>query len=395
MGGTEQAMQRFDGLDFYNISAHLSEEEQMVRDTVRGWVEERVIPIIEGHCRAGTFPMELVPEIGEMGLLGCNLEGYGCAGMSNVAYGLVCQELERGDSGIRSFVSVQGSLAMFPIWKFGTEAQKQKYLPKMAAAELIGCFGLTEPDFGSNPGGMITRAVDDGDSYVLNGAKMWITNGTIADVAVVWAKLDGDIRGFIVEKDDPGFSAPEMHGKHSLKASVTSELVFQDCRIPKDRILPDVRGLRGPFSCLNNARYGISWGALGAAMACYHSAVEYSKSRVQFDKPIAGYQLVQNKLAWMLREITKGQLLALHLGRMKDDGTLIPEQVSLAKMNNVDVALQIARMSRDIHGANGVLDEYPVMRHMANLESVFTYEGTHDIHNLILGRWITGIQAFT
>ena len=388
-------MARYEGLDFYNLDAQFSEDERMVRDLVRAWVEEKIIPIIEGHCRAGTFPMELVPEIGEMGLLGCNLTGYGCAGMSNVAYGLVCQELERGDSGLRSFVSVQGSLAMFPIWKFGTEEQKNKYLPGMAAAKLIGCFGLTEPDFGSNPGGMLTKAVDDGDSYVLNGAKMWITNGTIADVAVVWAKLDGDIRGFIVEKDDPGFTAPEMHGKHSLKASVTSELVFQDCRIPKDRMLPDVRGLRGPFSCLNNARFGISWGALGAAMACFHSAKDYSLSRIQFDKPIASFQLIQNKLAFMLREITKGQLLALQLGRMKDAGTLIPEQISLAKMNNVDIALQIARMSRDIHGANGVLDEYPVMRHMANLESVYTYEGTHDIHNLILGRWITGIQAFT
>ena len=332
--------------------------------------------------------------MGEMGVLGVNLHGYGCAGMSNVAYGLVCQELERGDSGIRSFASVQGSLVMFPIWKHGTEEQKQKYLPKMASGEFIGCFGLTEPDFGSNPGGMITKAVDDGDSYVLNGAKMWITNGTIADVAVVWAKLDGRIRGFVVEKDDAGFTAPEMHGKNSLKASVTSELVFQDCRIPKDRILGDVAGLKGPFSCLNNARYGIAWGALGAAMACFHSSKEYSLSRIQFDRPIAGFQLVQNKLAWMLREITKGQLLALQCGRMKDDGTIIPEHISLAKMNNVDIALQIARMARDIHGANGVLDEYPVMRHMANLESVYTYEGTHDIHNLILGRWITGLQAF-
>jgi len=387
-------MSKFEGVDLYNIDAHLSDEERMVRDLVRDWVDERVVPIIEQHCRAGTFPMELVPQIGEMGLLGMNLHGYDCAGMSNVAYGLVCQELERGDSGVRSFVSVQGSLAMFPIWKFGTEELKQRYLPGMAAGRLIGCFGLTEPDYGSNPGGMITRAVDDGDSYVLNGAKMWITNGTIADVAVVWAKLDGVIRGFVVERDDPGFSAPEMHGKHSLKASVTSELVFQDCRIPKDRLLPGVKGLRGPFSCLNNARYGISWGALGAAMACYRSAVDYSLSRIQFGKPIASFQLIQNKLAWMLREITKGQLLALHLGRMKDDGTLIPQQISLAKMNNVDVALQIARMSRDIHGANGILDEYPVMRHMANLESVYTYEGTHDIHNLILGRWITGIAAF-
>ena len=387
-------MARYDGLDFYKLDAHFSEEERMVRDLVRGWVEDNVIPIIEQHARAGTFPRELVPQMAQMGLLGVNLHGYECAGMSNVAYGLVCQELERGDSGIRSFASVQGSLCMFPIWKYGTEAQKQKYLPKMAAGELIGCFGLTEPDFGSNPGGMVTRAVDDGDSYVLNGAKMWITNGTIADLAIVWAKLDGVIRGFIVEKDDDGFSAPEMHGKHSLRASVTSELVFQDCRIPKHRLLPEVSGLRGPFGCLTNARYGIAWGALGAAMACFTAARDYSLSRIQFGKPIASFQLVQNKLAWMLREITKGQLLALHLGRMKDDGTFIHEHVSLAKMNNVDIALQIARVARDIHGANGILDEYPVMRHMANLESVYTYEGTHDIHNLILGRWITGIAAF-
>ncbi len=395
-------MARYEGVDFFGIDKHLSDEERMVRDLVRSWVDDNVIPIIEEHCRAGTFPMHLVPQIGELGLLGMNLHGYDCAGMSNIAYGLACQELERGDSGLRSFVSVQGSLCMHPIHAFGSEAQKQKYLPKMAKGQLIGCFGLTEPDYGSNPGGMVTKAVDDGDSYVLNGAKMWITNGTIADLAIVWAKLvppggtlaDARIHGFIVEKGDPGFSAPEMTGKHSLKASVTSELVFEDCRIPKDRILPDVSGLRGPFSCLNNARFGIAWGALGAAQACYWSAKEYAASRIQFGKPIASFQLVQNKLAWMLREITKGQLLALHLGQHKDAGTLVPEHVSLAKMNNVDIALQIARVARDIHGANGVLDEYPVMRHMANLESVYTYEGTHDIHNLILGRWITGIAAF-
>ncbi|HCH66996.1 MAG: acyl-CoA dehydrogenase [Deltaproteobacteria bacterium] len=387
-------MAKFEGVDFYNIDQHLSDEERMVRDLVRKWVDVEVLPIIEENCREGTFPMHLIPQIGEMGLLGMNLHGYGCAGMSNIAYGIACQELERGDSGLRSFVSVQGSLCMFPIWKFGTEAQKQKYLPGMAEGKLIGCFGLTEPDHGSNPSGMLTKAVDDGDSYIINGAKMWITNGTLADVAIVWAKLDGDIRGFLVERDDAGFTAPEMKGKHSLKASVTSELVFDNVRIPKDRILPDVRGLKGPFSCLNNARFGISWGAIGAAMACFHSAVEYSKSRIQFGKPIAARQLVQNKLAWMLREITKAQLLALHLGKAKDDGTIGIPQISLAKMNNVDMALQIARMARDIHGANGVLDEYPIMRHMANLESVFTYEGTHDIHNLILGRHITGFQAF-
>jgi glutaryl-CoA dehydrogenase len=387
-------MRKFDGVDFYNLDSLLSEDERQVRGAVRTWVEDNVLPVIEQHCRAGTFPRHLVSQMGEMGLLGVNLQGYGCPGMSNVAYGLVAQELERGDSGIRSFASVQTSLCMYPIHAFGTEEQKNRYLPDMAQGKLIGCFGLTEPDFGSNPGGMVTRAVDDGDSYVLNGAKMWITNGTIADLAIVWAKLDGVIRGFIVEKGDPGFSAPEMHGKHSLKASVTSELVFQDCRIPKDRLLPHVKGLKGPFSCLNNARFGISWGAIGAAMACYHSAREYSLSRIQFGKPIASFQLVQNKLAWMLREITKAQLLSLQLGRLKDAGTLIPEQISLAKMNNVDSALEIARVARDIHGANGILDEYPVMRHMANLESVKTYEGTHDIHNLIIGRWITGIQAF-
>ncbi len=387
-------MPKFQGVDFYNIDQHLSDEERMVRDLVRSWVDDQVIPIIEEHCREGTFPMHLVPQIGEMGLLGMNLHGYGCAGMSNIAYGIACQELERGDSGIRSFVSVQGSLAMFPIWKFGTEEQKNKYLPGMAEAKLIGCFGLTEPDHGSNPSGMLTKAVDDGDSYVLNGAKMWITNGSIADLAVVWAKLDGVIRGFIVEKDDAGFSAPVMKNKHSLKASVTSELVFDNVRLPKDRLLPGVKGLRGPFSCLNNARFGISWGAIGAAMACYESSKDYALSRIQFGRPIASFQLVQNKLAWMLREITKGQLLALHLGQAKDAGTITPPQISLAKMNNVDIALQIARMSRDIHGANGILDEYPIMRHAANLESVYTYEGTHDIHNLILGRWITGIPAF-
>ena len=387
-------MSRYEGVDFYKMEQHLTEEEIMVRDLVRDWVDEKVIPIIEEYYTKGTFPTELISEIGEMGLFGCNLEGYECAGLSNVAYGLVCQELERGDSAIRSCVSVQGSLSMYPIHAFGTEEQKQKYLPGMAKGETIGCFGLTEPDHGSDPGGMETKAVEDGDSYVLNGAKMWITNGTIADFAIVWAKLDGKIRGFIVEKGDSGFTAPEMKGKHSLRASITSELVFQDCKIPKDRILPNVQGLKGPLSCLTQARYGIAWGSLGAAMGCFHSSIDYSKSRIMFEKPIASFQLVQNKLAWMLREITKGQLLAYHLGRAKDKGEATPEMVSLGKMNNVDAAIQIARMARDIHGANGILNEYPIMRHMANLESVYTYEGTHDIHNLILGRWITGIQAF-
>jgi len=387
-------MSKYEGVDFYNLEQYLTEEEIMIQDSVREWVDEKVIPIIEDYYTKGTFPMELISEIGDMGLFGCNLEGYECAGLSNVAYGLICQELERGDSAIRSCVSVQGSLSMYPIHAFGSEEQKQKYLPGMAKGKLIGCFGLTEPDHGSDPGSMETKAVEDGDSYVLNGAKMWITNGTVADLAIVWAKLEGKIRGFIVEKDDSGFSAPEMKGKHSLRASITSELVFQDCRIPKDRMLPDVQGLKGPLSCLTQARFGIVWGALGAAMGCYHSSVDYSKSRIMFDRPIASFQLVQNKLAWMLREITKGQLLAYHLGRAKDKGEATPEMVSLGKMNNVDIALQIARTSRDIHGANGILNEYPIMRHMANLESVYTYEGTHDIHNLILGRWITDIQAF-
>ena len=387
-------MSAFTGVDFYEIDELLSDEERAIRDTVREWVDAEVTPVIEAHYEAGTFPIELGRKMGELGLLGANLDGYDCPGLNNVMYGLICQELERGDSGVRSFCSVQGSLVMFPIHAYGSEEQKQKWLPRLASGEAIGCFGLTEPDFGSNPGGMITRAEDKGSHYVLNGAKMWITNGTLADVAVVWAKLDGVVRGFLVERGMEGFSAPEMKGKRSLRASVTSELVFQDVVLPKENLLPGVKGLKGPLSCLNNARYGIAWGALGAAMGCYHSSVDYSTSRIQFDRPIAAFQLVQNKLAWMLREITKGQLLAWRLGRLKDAGKMRHEQVSLAKMNNVDIALRIARVARDIHGANGILGEYPIMRHAANLESVFTYEGTHDIHNLVLGRWITGIQAF-
>ncbi len=386
----------YDALDFFDVDSHISEEGIMLRDLVRQWVDGRIIPEVEEACREGVFPPGWGDELGQMGVLGMTIsDTYGCAGMTYTEYGVVCRELERGDSGVRSFCSVQGSLSMHPIDAFGTEEQKHHYLPKMATGEWIGCFGLTEPDYGSNPGDMITRAVEKKDGYVLNGAKMWITNGTIADVAIVWAKLDGTIRGFIVEKGDEGFTAPEMTGKHSLKASVTSELVFQDCWIPKDRMLPHAKGLGGPFSCLNRARYGIAWGAIGAAQSCFDSAKKYALERIQFDQPIAAYQTIQMKLAWMLREITKAQLLALHLGTKMDDGEWIPEHVSLAKMNNVDMALQIARMARDIHGANGILDEYPIMRHMANLESVYTYEGTHDIHNLILGRHITGIQSFT
>ena len=387
-------MTTYMGVDFYDVESLLDEEEVMVRDLVRDWTEAKIIPIIEQANREARFPAELIPELGAMGVLGCNLDGYGCASMSNVAYGLVCQEIERGDSAVRSFVSVQGSLSMYPIHAFGSEAQKQRYLPRMAQGELIGCFGLTEPDHGSDPGGMVTTAEATDDGYLLNGAKMWITNGTIADIAIVWAKLDGIVRGFIVERDDAGFSAPETHGKHSLRASVTSELVLQDVHLPEDRILPDVKGLKGPLSCLTQARYGIAWGAVGAAQACYYATRDYALTRTQFGKPLGRFQLVQNKLAWMLREITKGQLLALQCGRLKDAGRAIPEHVSLAKMNNVDMALEIARLARDIHGANGIVDEYPVMRHMVNLESVKTYEGTHDIHNLILGKWITGMQAF-
>ena len=389
-------MPKFQGVDFFMLDDLLSDEEKLVRNTVREFVEERILPIIEKHNRAGTFPKELVSEMAELGLFGATLpETYGCAGLNNVAYGLMTQELERGDSSIRSFASVQSSLVMYPIYAFGSETQKNHWLPRLASGKAIGCFGLTEPDFGSNPGGMITRAVPKDGGYLLNGAKMWITNGTIADIAVVWAKLESEIKGFLVEKGTKGFTAPEMTGKHSLRASVTSELVFQDCWIPQSNLLPGSGGLKSPLMCLSQARYGIAWGAIGAAMACYDAALSYSKSRIQFDRPIASFQLVQAKLADMLTEITKGQLLCLQLGRLKDQKKDRFAQVSLAKRNNVHQALEIARMARDILGANGILDEYPVMRHMANLESVKTYEGTHDIHTLILGQEITGIPAFT
>ena len=387
-------MEKFDGVDFMEIDSLFSEEEILIRDTARKFVQDRLMPIIEKHHRDATFPNHLIPEIGELGFLGANLEGYGCAGLSNTAYGLIMQELERGDSGFRSFVSVQGALCMWPIHEYGTEEQKQKYLPKMATGELIGCFGLTEADFGSNPSGMLTTARKDGDSYVLNGSKMWITNGGVADVAIVWARLDGRIRGFLVDRGTPGYSTSDIHGKWSLRASVTSELSFQDCKIPEENLLPKAEGLKGPLGCLNQARYGIAWGGIGAAMACYHEALSYSKTRIQFDRPIAGFQMVQEKLAWMIREITKGQLLVLQLGRLKDQGKAKPHHVSLGKMNNVQVGLQCARMAREILGANGITDEYQCGRHMCNLESVYTYEGTHDIHTLIIGEAITGIPAY-
>ena len=388
-------MSKFQGLDYYDIGLQLSEEETLVRNTVREFVDDNILPIIEKYNREGVFPIQLVKQMAELGLFGATLPAkYGCAELNNVAYGLMMQELERGDSGIRSFASVQSALVMYPIHAFGSEEQKDYWLPKLATGEKIGCFGLTEPDYGSNPGGMITRAERKGDGFLLNGAKMCITNGTIADVAVVWAKLDGEIKGFLVEKGTRGFEAPEMHGKHSLRASVTSELIFQDCVIPQQNLLPKSGGLKSPLMCLSQARYGIAWGALGAAMACYDAALQYSLSRVQFDKPIASFQITQEKLVYMLTEITKGQLLCLQLGRLKDQNKATFTQISLAKRNNVYHALEIARTAREILGANGILDEYPVMRHAANLESVKTYEGTHEMHTLIIGEDITGIAAF-
>jgi glutaryl-CoA dehydrogenase len=388
-------------LDFFKIDSLLSEEERAVRDSVRRFVDERVLPII-GTCYVeGRFPRELSPELAQLGVLGANLpEEYGCAGLNNVAYGLINQELERGDSGLRSFASVQGSLAMYPIYAFGSEEQKKRYLPKMAAGEIIGCFGLTEPDYGSNPSGMITMAREQKDgTWVLNGAKMWITNGSTAQIAVVWAKTNGDtsdtsIRGFVVPTDSKGFKAKDQKGKLSLRASDTSELVFQDVILPADAILPKSGGLKSPLMCLTQARYGISWGAIGAAMACFEEALEYSKQRVMFDRPIGGFQIQQVRLADMLTEIVKAQLVSLHLGRMKDDGTFTPQQVSLAKRNNVNMATDIAREARRMLGANGILAEYSAMRHMENLESVYTYEGTHDVHSLILGQAVTGLNAF-
>jgi glutaryl-CoA dehydrogenase len=387
--------------DFFNIDSQLSSEEVAVRESVRAFVDDKVLPIIGQAYVDGRFPKELIPEMAELGVLGANLpEEYGCAGLNNVAYGLIMQELERGDSGIRSFASVQGALAMYPIYAFGSEEQKKQWLPKMAAGEVIGCFGLTEPDYGSNPSGMITMAKEQKDgSWILNGAKMWITNGSQAHIAVVWAKTNGDpadksIRGFIVPTNTKGFKAKDQKGKLSLRASDTSELVFDDVHLPADAILPKSGGLKSPLMCLTQARYGISWGAIGAAIACYEEALSYSQNRVMFDKPIGGFQIQQVRLADMLTEITKAQLVSLHLGRLKDAGTFTPQQVSLAKRNNVNMATDIAREARRLLGAVGILAEYSAMRHMANLESVYTYEGTHDVHSLILGQAATGLNAF-
>ena len=391
----DKDMESFVGLDYYRVNELYSDGERLIRDTVRDFVDAEVLPIIETHHRQGTFPVGLIPRLGELGVLGANLQGYGCPGISEVAYGLIMQELERGDSGLRSFAAVQGALVMYPIYAFGTEAQKKEWLPRLAKGEKVGCFGLTEPDHGSDPESMVTKAIRRGDDYILNGSKLWITNGTIADVAVVWARTDEGIRGFLVEKGTPGFTAREIHGKFSLRASVTSELIFQECPIPRKNLLPgSEQGVKAAFMCLSQARYGIAWGAVGAAMACYDVALKYAKARVQFGRPIAAFQLVQQKLVYMLTEITKAQLLCLRLGQLKQAKQIHHTQISLAKMNNVEKAREIARQAREILGAAGIVDEYPVIRHMLNLETLYTYEGTHEIHTLILGRDITGLSAF-
>jgi glutaryl-CoA dehydrogenase len=388
-------MEKFRGVDYYGIDDLLTEEQRMMRDAVRDWVEAKFLPVVSQHHRDGTFPMELAKDLGEMGVFGATLKGYGCAGLDNVAYGLIMQELERGDSGLRSFASVQSGLVMYPIHSYGSDAQKDRWLPRLQSGEALGCFGLTEPDHGSDPGSMKTRAVKKGNEYVLNGTKLWITNGSLADVAVVWAKGDdGEIGGYLVEKGTPGYSTIDIHGKFSMRASITSELAFADCRIPLENKLPGVKGLKGPLSCLSQARYGIAWGAIGAAMGCYDWALQYSQQRIQFNKPIGSFQLVQQKLVWMITEITKAQLLCWRLGQLKDAGRARPQQISMAKMNNVQMALDGARLARDILGAAGIVDEHPIIRHMMNLETVNTYEGTHDIHTLIVGRDITGLDAF-
>ena len=389
-------MQPFRGVDYLHIDSLFNEQEKLVRQTARQFVDDRLAPIIRDCYRDSRFPSELIPELGRLGFLGANLEGYGCAGMSNVEYGLIMQELERGDSGLRSFVSVQGALVMYPILTYGSEEQKQKWLPRLQSGEAVGCFGLTEPGFGSNPAGMKTTAKRQGECWVLNGEKTWITNGTPAQIAVVWARADdGAIRGFLVEKDTPGYTTSDIHGKWSMRASVTSSLAFADCRIPASNMLPGAKGLKAPLSCLSQARYGIGWGVIGAAMDCYETARQYSLVRKQFDdKPIASHQLVQEKLAWMITEITKAQLLAMQVGRLKDQGKADPAHISMLKRNNVAIALECARMSRDLLGANGITDEFPIMRHMCNLETVKTYEGTDHIHALVIGERVTGIAAY-
>ena len=388
-------MPKFPGVDYLLIDSQFSEQELLVRRTAREFVDERVLPLMRDCYRDARFPSELIPEIGRLGFLGANLDGYGCAGMNNVEYGLIMQEIERADSGLRSFVSVQGALVMYPIFAYGSEHQKQRWLPRLQSGEAIGCFGLTEPGFGSNPSGMLTRARRDGDAWILNGEKTWITNGGVADVAVVWARSEDGIRGFLVEKGTPGFSTAEIHGKLSMRASVTSSLVFSDCRVAESAILPGAKGLKAPLSCLTQARYGIGWGVIGAAMDCYETARAYSLARKQFDdRPIASHQLVQEKLAGMITEITKAQLLALHAGRLKDQGKLEAAHVSMLKRNNVSMALDCARASRDLLGANGIMDEYPIMRHMCNLETVKTYEGTDHVHALVIGERVTGIAAY-
>jgi glutaryl-CoA dehydrogenase len=388
-------MARFPGVDYMLIDSQFNEQELLVRQTARQFVDDRVIPVIRDCFNAGRFPSELIPEMGRLGFFGANLEGYGCAGMSNVEYGLIMQELERGDSGVRSFVSVQGALVMYPLLTYGSEEQKQRWLPRLQSGEAIGCFGLTEPMFGSNPAGMKTTAARDGSGWVLNGEKTWITNGSVADVAIVWARAEEGIRGFLVEKGTPGFSSSDIHGKLSMRASVTSSLSLSDCRLPGCSMLPGAEGLKGPLSCLTQARYGIGWGAIGAAMDCFETARSYSIVRKQFDdRPIASHQLVQEKLAWMITEITKAQLLALQAGRLKDGGKLEPAHVSMLKRNNVAMALDCARLSRDLLGANGIIDDYPIMRHLCNLETVKTYEGTEHIHTLVIGERVTGVAAY-
>lgn len=388
-------MARFPGVDYLHIDSLLSEEEKLVRQTARQFTDDRIVPVIRDCWREGRFPKELIGEMGALGFYGANLHGYGCAGMTNVEYGLVMQEIERGDSGLRSFVSVQGALCMYPIHAYGSEEQKQKWLPRMATGEAIGCFGLTEPGFGSNPAGMLTRARLDGGEWVIDGEKTWITNGSVADVAIVWARTDEGIRGFLVEKGTPGYSTSDIHGKASMRASVTSSLAFSGCRVPATNLLPNVKGLKGPLGCLTQARHGIGWGVIGAAMDCYETARQYCILRKQFDdKPIAAHQLVQEKLANMITEITKAQLLALHCGRLKEAGKLEPAHVSMLKRNNVAMALDCARLSRDLLGGNGIMDEYPIMRHLCNLETVKTYEGTDHIHTLVIGERVTGVAAY-